>query len=218
MIVRPAAWGLALRCWWRQIQRGLARGVPLALRGGWLVTAPPAPPGTSRRRSPSRSLPDHPGACLTSPLPLPLQGPGKKWEHYDLTANGKPVRHKLHVRKGDTVQVIAGSDKGKVGKITSVVTKTGHVVVEGINIKARERERQRDRERQTETERQRETDCSADSRPLSAGRLARAQSKHNKPAAKGESGEITKKEYPVHSSNVALYSTEKGVASRAGIK
>ncbi len=32
-------------------------------------------------------------------------------------------------------QVIAGSDKGKVGKVTTVITKTGHIVVDGVNIK-----------------------------------------------------------------------------------
>ena len=27
-------------------------------------------------------------------------------------ANGKAIRHKVHVKKGDTVKVIAGRDKG----------------------------------------------------------------------------------------------------------
>ena len=49
-----------------------------------------------------------------------MQGPGKKWEHYELTANGKPVRQTMHVKKGDTVQIIAGADKGKVGTIAKV--------------------------------------------------------------------------------------------------
>ncbi len=48
------------------------------------------------------------------------QGPGKKWEHYELTANGKPVRIPMHVKKGDTVQIISGDDKGKVGEIAKV--------------------------------------------------------------------------------------------------
>ena len=48
------------------------------------------------------------------------QGPGKKWEHYETKKNGLPVRHKLHVKKGDLVQVTAGSDKGKTGKILEV--------------------------------------------------------------------------------------------------
>ena len=55
-----------------------------------------------------------------------LQGPGKKWEHYELTANGKPVRQAMHVKAGDVVQVITGADKGKVGKISKVRPR-GHV-------------------------------------------------------------------------------------------
>ena len=39
------------------------------------------------------------------------------------------------IKKGDKVVVIAGSDKGKKGTVTSVSPKTFQVVVEGINIK-----------------------------------------------------------------------------------
>lgn len=49
-----------------------------------------------------------------------LQGPGKKWEHYETNKNGKVVRPTMHIRKGDTVQIIAGKDKGKVGQISKV--------------------------------------------------------------------------------------------------
>ena len=49
-----------------------------------------------------------------------MQGPGKKWEHYDLNKNGKPVRIPMHVRKGDTVQIISGRDKGMVGEVSLV--------------------------------------------------------------------------------------------------
>lgn len=66
-----------------------------------------------------------------------FQGPGKKWENTPLTANGKPVFQTVHVRTGDTVQVIAGSDKGKVGVVQKVLLKTGQVVVEGVNVKVR---------------------------------------------------------------------------------
>jgi len=41
---------------------------------------------------------------------------------------------KLKVRKGDTVQVIAGNSKSKVGKILAVDTEKGKVIVEGANI------------------------------------------------------------------------------------
>ena len=41
---------------------------------------------------------------------------------------------KLSVKKGDTVMVISGKDKGKTGKILAVDSKTGRIYVEGINI------------------------------------------------------------------------------------
>ncbi len=44
------------------------------------------------------------------------------------------LRHKIHVRKGDTVMVISGKDAGKKGKVLEVIPKTGRVVVEKVNI------------------------------------------------------------------------------------
>ena len=38
------------------------------------------------------------------------------------------------IKKGDTVKVIAGKSKDKEGKVLSVDTKNGKVVVEGANI------------------------------------------------------------------------------------
>ena len=40
----------------------------------------------------------------------------------------------LKIKKGDTVKVIAGTDKDKEGKVISVDQKKGRVVVEGINM------------------------------------------------------------------------------------
>lgn len=40
---------------------------------------------------------------------------------------------KLHVKKGDTVLVLAGKDKGKEGKVIEALPKKAKVVVEGIN-------------------------------------------------------------------------------------
>jgi large subunit ribosomal protein L24 len=84
------------------------------------------------------------------------------------------VRHKMHVKKGDTVQVIAGSDKGKVGEIVRTFPKTSKVIVQGVNIKT----------------------------------------KHIKPSQEGEQGRIETFEFPIHSSNVMLYSEKQKVASR----
>lgn len=40
----------------------------------------------------------------------------------------------LKIKKGDTVQVIAGKDKGKEGKVVSVDSKNKKLVVEGVNV------------------------------------------------------------------------------------
>jgi large subunit ribosomal protein L24 len=45
-----------------------------------------------------------------------------------------PVRQRLAITKGDTVQVLSGDDKGKRGKVLRVYPKTGRVAVEGINL------------------------------------------------------------------------------------
>ena len=41
---------------------------------------------------------------------------------------------KLHVKKGDTVKVIAGNQKGKTGVVTKVLVNENRAVVEGLNI------------------------------------------------------------------------------------
>ena len=40
----------------------------------------------------------------------------------------------LKIKKGDTVVVIAGSDKGKQGEVLSVNAKAGTVLVRGVNM------------------------------------------------------------------------------------
>jgi large subunit ribosomal protein L24 len=44
------------------------------------------------------------------------------------------VRIRMHVTKGDTVQVISGDDKGKRARVLRVYPKTGRVTLEGVNI------------------------------------------------------------------------------------
>ena len=43
-------------------------------------------------------------------------------------------RVKFHVRKGDTVVVIAGNDKGTKGKVLEVIREKQRVIVEGVNM------------------------------------------------------------------------------------
>lgn len=83
-------------------------------------------------------------------------------------------RYRMHVKQGDTVQVISGRDKAKVGEVQKVLPKTSQVIVEGVNVKT----------------------------------------KHIKPQGEGESGQVTTMEYPIHSSNVMLYSKKQNIASR----
>ena len=53
------------------------------------------------------------------------------------TQSDKPQRYKMHVKKGDTVQVITGSDKGKVGEILRVLPKVSKVVVKDVNVRTK---------------------------------------------------------------------------------
>ena len=41
---------------------------------------------------------------------------------------------KLHIKKGDTVYVISGEDKGKQGKVLSVNIEDQRAIVEGLNL------------------------------------------------------------------------------------
>ena len=50
-----------------------------------------------------------------------------------------PTRMRLHITKGDTVQVISGEEKGKRGRVLRVVPKTGRIVIEGVNVVKRHR-------------------------------------------------------------------------------
>lgn len=44
------------------------------------------------------------------------------------------MQPKLHIKKGDTVKVIAGNSKGMQGKVLIVETKDYKAIVEGINL------------------------------------------------------------------------------------
>ena len=43
-------------------------------------------------------------------------------------------RPKLHVKRGDTVMVVSGSNKGKTGKVIAALPMEGKVIVENINM------------------------------------------------------------------------------------
>lgn len=45
--------------------------------------------------------------------------------------------YKMHVKKGDTVQVISGRDKGKVGEIIRVFPQESKIIVDGVNVRTK---------------------------------------------------------------------------------
>ncbi len=47
----------------------------------------------------------------------------------------KPI--KMRIRKGDTVQVINGKDKGKTGEVLKTLPIDNRVVVQGVNLRTR---------------------------------------------------------------------------------
>jgi large subunit ribosomal protein L24 len=52
-------------------------------------------------------------------------------------AKTQVTRYKMHVKKGDTVQVIAGKDKGKVGEVLLAIPSGSKVVIKGVNMRTK---------------------------------------------------------------------------------
>ncbi len=51
------------------------------------------------------------------------------------TSNSKHHKtNKIHIKKGDTVRILAGNDRKKEGKVLRVDTKTYRALVEGVHI------------------------------------------------------------------------------------
>ena len=51
----------------------------------------------------------------------------------------------MKIRKGDTVKVIAGKDKGKTGTVLTTLRATEQVVIEGVNVVKRHQNNRRTR-------------------------------------------------------------------------
>ena len=41
----------------------------------------------------------------------------------------------MRIKKGDTVKVLSGNDKGKTGEVLEVIPKTNKIVVKGVNVR-----------------------------------------------------------------------------------
>ncbi len=48
----------------------------------------------------------------------------------------------MNIKKGDTVQIIAGKDKGKRGEVLRVIPQENRVVVQGLNIRRKHQKAQ----------------------------------------------------------------------------
>lgn len=95
----------------------------------------------------------------------------------------------MHLKKGDSVQVIAGNDRGKRGTVKSTLPGANRVLVEGVNVRV----------------------------------------KHLKRTQQNPQGGRVEKEFPIHASNVLIWSdkagrgvrtrtvTEKGKKIRVGV-
>jgi len=44
------------------------------------------------------------------------------------------AKNKLKIKKGDTVKVITGADRGKVAKVIKAIPKTRQLLVEGVKL------------------------------------------------------------------------------------
>jgi large subunit ribosomal protein L24 len=44
------------------------------------------------------------------------------------------MQKKLHIKKGDTVMVITGNNKGQKGRVLEVIKKADRAIVEGVNL------------------------------------------------------------------------------------
>jgi len=84
--------------------------------------------------------------------------------------------NKAKLKRGDTVQVIAGKEVGRTGRVLLIDREKGKVVVEGLNM----------------------------------------QTKHQKPNRANQTGGITRREAPLHISNVMYLHKDK--PTRIGYK
>lgn len=49
----------------------------------------------------------------------------------------------MKIKKGDTIKVIAGKDKGKTGTVLTTLKETNQVIVEGVNVAKRHQKNKR---------------------------------------------------------------------------
>lgn len=83
----------------------------------------------------------------------------------------------LHVKKGDSVVVLSGVDKGKSGKVMRVFPRRGLVVVEGVGMKHKHQKPRREGQKGQIIDKQ---------HPIAASKVMLADAKKAKPARPGK--------------------------------
>ncbi|KAJ6797582.1 50S ribosomal protein L24, chloroplastic-like [Iris pallida] len=90
-----------------------------------------------QRLLPTLSLSPPPTSVSSVEKACPIVMKIKRWERIECKPNSLPVLHKMHVKVGDTVKIIAGHEKGKIGEITEIFRHNSTVIVKDINLKTK---------------------------------------------------------------------------------
>jgi large subunit ribosomal protein L24 len=83
---------------------------------------------------------------------------------------------KMHVKRGDTVEVLSGKDKGKQGKVITAIPEDGKVIVEGVAMAHKHQKARKQGE---------ESGIIHVETPIYASKVMRVCPKCNKPARTG---------------------------------
>ncbi|KAL6999404.1 60S ribosomal protein L24 [Sarracenia purpurea var. burkii] len=86
-----------------------------------------------QRFSPSICPPLFKPTKNASPVVMKL----KRWERIKCKPNSLPILHKMHVKVGDTVKIISGHEKGKIGEVTKIFRHDSSVVIKDMNLKTK---------------------------------------------------------------------------------
>jgi len=55
----------------------------------------------------------------------------------EIPKNKPTQRIKMRIRKGDTVQIITGKDKGKTGEVLKTLPNDNRLIVQGVNLRTK---------------------------------------------------------------------------------
>ncbi|XP_057414854.1 50S ribosomal protein L24, chloroplastic [Lotus japonicus] len=88
-----------------------------------------------QRLSPITLSPRLPGKSADKQCPIVMKL--KRWERKKCKPNSLPILHKMHVKLGDTVKIISGHEKGKIGEVVRLFKHNSTVIVKDMNLKTK---------------------------------------------------------------------------------